>query len=456
MKVLSNLMYSQILFWLAWIIIPIIMEILPAIFDFFLLIKRKIVRQKGGNLEYLPQVSMIIPIYNSSVTLEECIKSIYESDYEKDKLSILCVDNGSKDNSFEIFGQCQKAYPDLTMNWIESCQGKSKALNMALFNCTGKYVIHIDSDGVLHKNAIKNMVTIFEYNEDIHCVTGTVLTNPELIRSTKKRLLRIFQETEFYEYCQAFLAGRNFQSELNSIFTLSGAFSAFRKSTIMETQLYNTDTVCEDTHITFQVRSNLKKRVVLCDQAYFFVDPIEDLNHLYTQRQRWQRGELEVIHMFQKQTFRKGFFSDFVVRLLMYDHTFAFPRMIWYFALIYLVMMKYPYQLIIQSIEAIYVLYVLSAFLFYFNILSFLSNEKTLQRYYRKKWYQIFLLPVFNFLVFWFRFAGIINSIRSEQNWRTRDLTQEYEEVKKIISQDIRFGLCLVEKIRSKLECDKS
>ena len=81
---------------------------------------------------------------------------------------------------------------------------------------------------------------------------------------------------EFGEYCQAFLSGRNFQSELNSIFTLSGAFSAFRKSAIMKTQLYNTDTLCEDTHVTFQVRFQMKKRVALCPNAIFFEDPIDN------------------------------------------------------------------------------------------------------------------------------------------------------------------------------------
>ena len=111
---------------------------------------------------------------------------------------------------------------------------------------------------------------------------------------------------EFGEYCQAFLSGRNFQSELNSIFTLSGAFSAFRKSAIMKTQLYNTDTLCEDTHVTFQVRFQMKKRVALCPNAIFFVDPIESLNKLYVQRQRWQSGELEVLHMFRKDKMNIG------------------------------------------------------------------------------------------------------------------------------------------------------
>ena len=64
---------------------------------------------------------------------------------------------------------------------MNSKQGKSKALNLALFNCQGKYIIHIDSDGMLEPDAIRNIVTMFENEQEVHSLTGTVLTNPELI-----------------------------------------------------------------------------------------------------------------------------------------------------------------------------------------------------------------------------------------------------------------------------------
>ena len=111
---------------------------------------------------------------------------------------------------------------------MNSKQGKSKALNLALYNSYGKYIIHIDSDGVLHKDAIKNMVNLFERHKKVDCLTGVVLTNPQMIDETKGFFLRLLRKIEFFEYCQAFLAGRNFEAEFNSIYTLSGAFSAFR------------------------------------------------------------------------------------------------------------------------------------------------------------------------------------------------------------------------------------
>lgn len=431
---------SSIVFWMAWVIIPLIMEIIPAIFNFLLLVKKRILmNEKEMKEEFEPEITLIIPVYNSEDTLKECIRSIHNSSYDSSKIYIMLVNNQGNDRSFEIFQECQKEFSDLLITWMNAKQGKSKALNLALFNSLGNYIIHIDSDGVLHKDAIRNIVNKFEQSKKVDCITGVVLTNPEMIEKTDGFFLRLLRKVEFFEYCQAFLAGRNFESEFNSIYTLSGAFSAFRKSTIMKTQLYNTDTVCEDTHVTFQVRNNLKKKVSICTDAFFFVDPIEDLNRLYTQRQRWQRGEMEVAHMFMNRGLGKasGFFTNFVVRLLMYDHTFAFPRMIWYFALICLAFMNYPMKLIVVSVVLIYVFYALSSCTFYLNICSFLRKYNDLKSYYCRNWYLIFILPLFNFLVFWFRFAGIINSINSRLVWRTKDLTEEKQIFLNIIRKDI-------------------
>lgn len=452
-----NYLLSEIIFWMAWVIIPLIMEILPAMFNFLVLIKKKVIRKKEKDLEYYPNITLIIPVYNSEASLKACIQSIYESDYLKSSIHVMLINNESKDQSFQVFIACQQDFPELSMTWLNAKQGKSKALNYALFNSEGKYIIHIDSDGKLHSKALKNIVTMFENNEDVHCVTGTIMTNPEAIEHTKGFLKRFFYKMEFFEYCQAFLAGRNFEAEFNSIYTLSGAFSAFRKSTILKTQLYNTDTVCEDTHVTFQVREFLKKKVRICDKAFFFVDPIEDINKLYTQRQRWQRGEMEVAHMFLSKSNIGGKkkVSHFVTRLLMYDHTFAFPRMIWYFALICLGFMNYSFSLIVSSVVMMYLLYVISTFLYYINIVFFLESEKVLQRYYRRKWYMIFVLPLYNFVIFWFRFAGMINAIKGTQTWRTRNLTEEWQAFRGIVKNDFMWMTRLIKILKVRVNKDE-
>ena len=243
-----------------------------------------------------------------------------------------------KSHKFKIIGifsaDCQKKFPDLLMQWLNAEQGKSRALNLALYNSDGKYIINLDSDGILEKNALVNLITRFEQDTDLNCMTGAILTIPEQIQAYKGFFPRLLRNLEFMEYAQAFLAGRSYASEMNAVYTLSGAFSAFRKSVVLKSWMYNTDTICEDTHITFQMKYRQNERVEVCEDAIFFVDPIEDMNKLYTQRQRWQRGSLEVAKMFMDKSFKvKNIFSNVSVKTLLYDHTFAFPRMIWYLAL---------------------------------------------------------------------------------------------------------------------------
>lgn len=443
------------IFWMAWIIIPVAMEIIPAIGGFFILVKKRLTKITTKPLLRYPEITLIIPVYNSEETLDGCLKSVYDSEYPNELISILLVNNKSSDNSFEVFCLCQEKYMNLSMQWLNAQQGKSKALNLALFNSHGKYIIHIDSDGKLEPFAIKNIVERFELNQNIHCMTGSVLTDPELIDETKHLPMRLFRKCEFYEYCQDFLAGRNFESELDSIYTLSGAFSAFRKSTILKTQMYNTDTVCEDTHVTFQVRKLLKQGVYLCENALFFVDPIETLGKFYTQRQRWQTGELEVSHMFLQDDLKpKKFFSDFMVRLLAYDHTFAFPRMIWYFALICLMLLNYPFELVVGSVIILYLLYVFSGFLYYLNIITYLKEFKELRKYYAKTWYVLFLLPIYNFYSFWVRFAAIINSISNRKGWKSTTFGEERQSFSETLAKDFNFLTKIKLKLKSIINND--
>lgn len=327
---------SSLLFWAAWIVIPLLMEIIPSVGSALVLLRHRIHRHPIQAPALYPEISVIIPVYNSADTLEECIRSLYESDYPTQRIRAFLVNNQGTDDSFSVFAACQQKYPDLRMQWLNAEQGKSRALNLALYNSGGKYIIHIDSDGVLEPSALRRMVEKFEEHPTINCMTGAILTRGDHIEP-RRGLLRFLQRLEFLEYAQAFLAGRNYAAGNNNIYTLSGAFSAFRKSAIPKSRMYSTETVSEDTQITFQMRYLQHERIDVSEDSIFFVDPIESVDKLYTQRQRWQRGSLEVSRMFIANKLKgREFFRDVNVRTLMYDHTFSFPRLMWYLALFWL------------------------------------------------------------------------------------------------------------------------
>ena len=446
---LINNFFQSFIFWAAWIIIPVIMEIVPAMGSVVILFKMVFSSKKIEKPALDPEISLIIPIYNSMNTLEQCIRSVDESDYPNSRIRIFLVNNQGQDDSFQVYCQCQQKYPQLRMQWLNAKQGKSKALNLALFNSEGKYIVHIDSDGLLERSALRNMVYKFESDQKIECMTGAVLIDPKQVEDYPWFFPKLLRKVEFLEYAQAFLAGRNYAAEMNSIYTLSGAFSAFRKSSVLKSQMYNTDTICEDTQITFQMKYLLKTKVGICEDAIFFVDPIEDMNKLYTQRQRWQRGSLEVSNLFLKDKMKaRNLFTNVGVRTLVYDHTFAFPRMIWYLALLCLLCMNYSFQLIGFSTLFLFVLYIIIGYFYYFSTIGFLKEFKELRSYYAKQWYVVPLLPLFNFVVFFIRFAGVINSINTDSAWKTKNFTQEKESVVRTIANDFGFLAKGIEKLR--------
>ncbi len=437
-KILTN----KFLYWISWIIIPLAIEIIPSFLNYFLLLKKKIFAKKEKELVFFPRISIIIPVYNSQVTLYQCLQSIANSTYPNEEIDILLVDNGSKDESFQVFQKAQMDFDNLSMNWVWSKQGKARALNKAIFNSGGKYIINIDSDGMLEKNTLYNLIKKFENNPNIDCMTGAILINPEDIKKTKGFFLKQFRILEYMEYCQAFLAGRNVSAEFNTIFTLSGAFSAFKQSVLLQTNLYNTDTICEDTHLTFQIKKLLRKKVHFCENAIFMVDPIEDLNKFYTQRQRWQIGELEVFHMFYKHNLKNPilrFFTDSTIRTMILDHTAAFPKIAWYFALLALGFLNYSFKTVIVSTVLLYCLYVFASFLFYMNILFFLKEYPEHKKYYSSKVLYLFLMPLYNLFSYFVRMAGILNSITKSASWKTDNFTDEKRTFDGIVDKDFSF-----------------
>lgn len=448
MSIIKRL-FNSFIFWGAWIIIPVIMEIIPAIGSLLLLLKRHRKIEDYGSLKAYPEITVIIPIYNSEATLFNCVRSVYDSTYPNDSIRVFLVNNKGKDNSFSVFETCQRQFPGLRMQWMDAEQGKSRALNLALYNSKGKYIINVDSDGVLEPHALTNMICKFEADQDLNCMTGAILTAKDQIQAYKGFFPRLLRNLEFMEYAQAFLSGRSYASEQDMLYTLSGAFSAFRKSVILKSWMYNTDTVGEDTHVTFQMRYQQKERVEICENAIFYVDPIESVNKLYTQRQRWQRGSLEVAHMFMGDCFRPTrLLRDVNVKTLLYDHTFAFPRMIWYLAVLCLVGLNYSASAVIFSTLFIFSLYVLVGYFYFAVAASLLKLDPDVRRYYVRHWWCVLLLPFFNLAMFFVRMAGIINSVATTSSWRSKDFRDEKNAFVKVLKEDASGLRSLVKRIR--------
>lgn len=431
----------QMGFWVTWALIPICVEIIPALITAIKVVYVHLhARVQNSLAKQLPGITIIVPIYNSESTLYRCLRSISDSYYDKSHIQILVADNGSTDQSTSVYQKARNDFSNLNIQYLQSRRGKANALNDAIYMAIGKYIINIDSDGVLEKHALHNIVSYLERDQNLSAMTGTILTQKKAIQATSSWWLRLLQKNEYFEYTQAFLSGRIMEASRQELFTLSGAFSAFRRSELLKTNLYNPDTVGEDTDITYQLRQLSNTKIGFCADAIFFSEPISGLNELYTQRQRWQRGEIEVMSKFENQQANlKYFFRNFSIRRLVVDHTFVFPKMIWLFASLVLVILGYSLQTLLLSYVIIYLLYLLLGIVNFISVASVMTLFPKENPFYLSLWWCILTLPIYNFLCSWIRLIGIINSASSSHKaWTTDNFSHEMTIVKTVLVHDLQ------------------
>lgn len=110
-------------------------------------------------------VSVIIPVYNTEKYIDRCLESVLNQTYSN--IEIILIDDGSKDNS----GKLCDSYASID-NRIKVIHKKNQGLGMArntgIDNCTGKYLMFIDSDDYIELDMIEKLYkSIKKENSDI-------------------------------------------------------------------------------------------------------------------------------------------------------------------------------------------------------------------------------------------------------------------------------------------------
>ena len=125
------------------------------------------------------------------------------------------------------------------------------------------------------------------------------------------------------------------------------------------------------------------------------------------------------------------------MRKLVSDHTLTFPRLIWLFAMVYLYFINYPLKLLLGANMLLYLAYTANSFLYMLVSGLYLNKRQDIKKYIFRHWYICFLLPIYRFLIYWMRIAGIINSLTTESCWRTKTLSEEIEIVRQGLKKEM-------------------
>lgn len=103
-------------------------------------------------------VSIIIPVYNAKLYIEECVGSILTQNYQD--FELLLIDNGSVDNSFELCQQLALKDERIKVFREEVNQGVSMARNQGIGIAKGEFITFVDADDWLEPDCLQNMIEI--------------------------------------------------------------------------------------------------------------------------------------------------------------------------------------------------------------------------------------------------------------------------------------------------------
>ena len=105
------------------------------------------------------KVSVVIPVYNVEDFLGECLDSIANQTLHD--IEIICVNDGSTDNSLEILNEYAENDNRFTIISQEN-GGHAVATNRGISLAKGKYLYLMDSDDILKLNALEDTVKVAE------------------------------------------------------------------------------------------------------------------------------------------------------------------------------------------------------------------------------------------------------------------------------------------------------
>ncbi|MCD7873332.1 MAG: glycosyltransferase [Clostridiales bacterium] len=130
-------------------------------------------------------VSIIVPVYNTEKYLNESITGLINQTYKN--IEIICVDDGSTDNSLEILKKFQEDDKRLKILTSEN-KGAGAARNLGIDNASGKYIYFFDSDDIAALNLIeKSLLRANETSADMVAFNGYTFSNGDIENKIPKR-----------------------------------------------------------------------------------------------------------------------------------------------------------------------------------------------------------------------------------------------------------------------------
>ena len=195
------------------------------------------------------KISVIVPVYNASEYLEECVKSILAQTYKN--IEIVLVDDGSKDNSLELCTKLKQQDSRIVVVHQENA-GPGAARNKGVDIATGDYVAFVDSDDIIAPDMYEVLLSLLhEYNADVVCSS--------LSQTTEQTCVKVLDRKEA-------LYARMKTHEISD----SSCDKLYKRELLLNNRYPCDRLLSEDSALIYRLVSD-SKRTVITNQRFYFI-----------------------------------------------------------------------------------------------------------------------------------------------------------------------------------------
>lgn len=246
-----------------------------------------------NDFDYL-STTIIVPCFNEETTVVRTIESLLALDYPKEKLTIMIIDDGSTDNTWDVI---QQFASDSRIKLFQKVNEGSKfaALNFALTKVETELIGVLDADSWVASDALKNYMEFFRDPQVMATIPSMVIADPD----------SFYRKAQKAEYDIGLFARKAF-NQINAIYVTPGPFSVFRKYVFDTLGPYKEAHHTEDAEIALRMQNHHYK-IAYSEQSIVYTVGPRTLRPLIKQRVRWVYGFLRNVFDYRHLLFKKEF-----------------------------------------------------------------------------------------------------------------------------------------------------
>ena len=174
--------------------------------------------------DFEPTLTVLVPCFNEGLAIRKTLERIFSSGYPLDKLEVVCVNDGSSDDSLVHIQEAQTNHPGLVLVNFEKNRGLCHGWGVATFLARGEFMVCVDSDTFVFPGSLHKLMQGF-----VDPTVGGISGHCDIENANVNMLTRM-QDVRYYFSYKIMKAA---ESVFGTVSCLPGCFSAYRRTCVL-------------------------------------------------------------------------------------------------------------------------------------------------------------------------------------------------------------------------------